>query len=114
MLMIFTITPLTNWGPIVLALTGGAPSSSVADQFRKRREKTSHLSIGQAKVSTKAHKQSVVYSNEKSIYLKITDPDSSKSLCLRKKKIVAPQAHKHIFFILFIAVDNQTLNSIVT
>lgn len=33
--MIFTITPLTNWGPIVLALAGWAESSPVAGQREK-------------------------------------------------------------------------------
>lgn len=42
-LMIFTITPLTNWGPIVLALTGGAESSLVADQFEKKGKKKFYI-----------------------------------------------------------------------
>lgn len=37
--MIFTITPLTNWGPIVFALAGGAEPKPVAGQFKNQGEK---------------------------------------------------------------------------
>lgn len=43
--MIFTITPLTNWGPIVLALAGGAQSSLVADQVKNRVEKKNRKKV---------------------------------------------------------------------